>query len=229
MTPIPVTAGLVIVASDGLPAFRRGIEGLRQSKVQHFHHAIGSNLDVCGLQIAVDDAPLMRGLERFGDLASNRQCFIKWHGTSGDAICQSLSIDELEDQRLHAVALFRAVNCCDVRMIQGREHLCFPLEAGDAVSIEAKRFWEDLECDVTIQVRIASAIHLPHATFPNLGGDFVNAEARTGCERQVVADYTGGAMAQRRLPPSNLLVVCFVYLPKKLRDVTVRLKPDTTY
>ena len=46
--------------------------GLRQPEVQHLHRAIGFDLDVGGLQIAMDDALLVRGLERLGDLLRDR-------------------------------------------------------------------------------------------------------------------------------------------------------------
>ena len=44
-------------------------DGLRQAKIQHLHRAIGSDLDVRRLQIAVDDAVIVGGFERVGDLA----------------------------------------------------------------------------------------------------------------------------------------------------------------
>ena len=46
---------------------------LRQPEVEHLHHAVGPNLDVGGLQVAVDDALLVRRLEGLGDLSRNRQ------------------------------------------------------------------------------------------------------------------------------------------------------------
>ena len=48
---------------------------LRQSEVQHLHLAVGRDLDVGGLQVAVDDALLMRGFEGFGNLQGQLQGF----------------------------------------------------------------------------------------------------------------------------------------------------------
>ena len=41
---------------------------LRQSEIQHLHLAIGSDFDICGLEVPVDDAFFMRGFESFSNL-----------------------------------------------------------------------------------------------------------------------------------------------------------------
>ena len=48
---------------------------LRQSEVQHLHLAVRSDLDVGGLEVAVDDALLMGGFEGFGNLQGQFQGF----------------------------------------------------------------------------------------------------------------------------------------------------------
>ena len=51
----------------------RQLERLRQSKIQDLDDAARRDLDVGRLQIAMDDALLVRGFERFGDLPANFQ------------------------------------------------------------------------------------------------------------------------------------------------------------
>jgi len=46
-----------------------GFNRFRQTEVQHFHAAVGAHLDVCGLEVAMDDAELVRGFESVNDLA----------------------------------------------------------------------------------------------------------------------------------------------------------------
>ena len=46
---------------------------LGQAEVEHLHGAVGPHLDVCRLEIAMDDALLVRGFERLGDLPRDRQ------------------------------------------------------------------------------------------------------------------------------------------------------------
>ena len=54
---------------------RVGARRLREPEVEHLHHAVRRDLDVRGLQVAVDDPFFVRGLERLGDLARDRQRF----------------------------------------------------------------------------------------------------------------------------------------------------------
>ena len=79
--PACVIAGVVIVGdSERLDEERASrFDRLRQSEVQHLHRAIVADLDVGGLQIAMDDALLVRGLERLGDLLRDRQCLVDWN------------------------------------------------------------------------------------------------------------------------------------------------------
>ena len=53
--------------------------------------------------------------------------------------------------------------CGDVRMVQRRERLRFAREPGEPVGIAGERVRQDFQRDVAIELRIARAIHLPHA------------------------------------------------------------------
>ena len=64
----------------------------------------------------------------------------------------------------------------------------------------AKDVRQDFDRDIAIQLRIARPIHLAHAAFADLGGDFVGAEVRTGSECQV-ADYTDAAASREAVTP----------------------------
>ncbi len=46
---------------------------LGESEVEHFHHAVRSDLDIRRFQIPVDDASLMRGVERIRNLLGDLQ------------------------------------------------------------------------------------------------------------------------------------------------------------
>ena len=47
-------------------------------------------------------------------------------------------------------------------MIQRGENFRFALKAGQAVEVGCERRWQDLDRDVTLQLRIARAIDLAH-------------------------------------------------------------------
>src|SRR5450830_333158 len=78
-------------------------------------------------------------------------------------------------------------------MIQGREDVRLALKSGEAIRVAGKGVGEDLQRDVAAKLRIARAIHLPHAAAPKGREDLVRAEAGAGGEGQKVRPgYMGG-------------------------------------
>jgi hypothetical protein len=86
-------------------------------EIQHLHCAVWPYFDVRGFQIAVNDALLVRGFERVGNLMRDRQCLIERHCPASDPLRQILALDEFHRERAHALALVKAVNVRDVRMV----------------------------------------------------------------------------------------------------------------
>jgi hypothetical protein len=75
-TPAPVMpAGLVMVGECDTPTaeLRAVDQRLRQTEIEHFHGPVGAQLDVGRLQVAVDDARVVRGLEGLGNLPRQRR------------------------------------------------------------------------------------------------------------------------------------------------------------
>ena len=63
-------------------------------------------------------------------------------------------------------------------MIQRRERLRFPSEAGEALVIEREEFGQDLDRNMAIELGVACAINLAHSTFTELVKDAVWPESR---------------------------------------------------
>ena len=93
-------------------------------------------------------------------------------------------------------ACLEAVNGRDVRMVQRGEDFRFTLKAGDSLRVCGERLRQDLDGDIAIELRVARSVHLAHAAFADVRGDFVNAEACAGGEGHSLRDYTGGAAAR---------------------------------
>jgi hypothetical protein len=163
--------------------FRGLIDPLRQAEIEDLDGSVGADLDVRGLEIAMDDATLVRRIERVRDLRRDRQCFIDRNRTARQPLCEILAVDKFQDQSEHAVGVFEAMDLGDVRMIERREHFRLALKTRDTVAIAGKRRGKDLDGDIALQPRISGAIHLAHATSTNRGGDFVWAEASAEGER----------------------------------------------
>ena len=95
--------------------------------------------------------------------------------------------------------LFEAVDVRDVRVIEGRQRLRFACEPRQPVGVAGERVGQDLQRDVAIELGIARAEHLAHPAGADAGDDFVDAEARTGSERQPAGSIAvSGLRAGRR-------------------------------
>ncbi len=69
-----------------------------------------------------------------------------------------------------------AVDGGDVRMVETGENLGFSLEPRQPVRISGKRLGQDLQRDITVELRIRGTPHFPHPAFAEFGGDFVMPE-----------------------------------------------------
>ena len=85
-----------------------------QAEIEDLDRAVGADLDVRGFEIAMDDAPLVRGFERVGDLFRDRQRFGQRYRTLRDPILKRLALDELENERMGLWSILEGVNRRDV-------------------------------------------------------------------------------------------------------------------
>ena len=64
-------------------------------------------------------------------------------------------------------------------MIERRQDLRLAPETRQPIGVERKRFGQDLQRDVAIQLRITRAIDFAHSSRANGGVDYVRAESRS--------------------------------------------------
>ena len=108
---------------------RSGLRGPWPAEVQHLHGAVRAHLDVGRLQIAMDDALLVRRFERFGDLLS-RSAAPRRSG-SGPCAMRSASRRPSTSSITSAFTpgrVFEPVDGRDVRVIERGEDFGFALK-----------------------------------------------------------------------------------------------------
>jgi hypothetical protein len=76
-------------------------EHLGEAEVEHLRLPLGSDFDVPRFEIAVDDATLVRRLERCDHLPADAERFIDRQGTAGDLLRQRLPCHQLHRQEAH--------------------------------------------------------------------------------------------------------------------------------
>src|SRR5258706_4216149 len=97
-------------------------------------------------------------------------------------------------------AVLEPVDVADVGMVQRGEDLRFASKAGQPVWVVRDRPAQNLQRNVTIELRVARAIDLAHAAGAERAEDLVGAEVRTGGEGQAVGLYEAAAGRAGLLP-----------------------------
>ncbi len=73
--------------------------------------------DVRGLEIAMDDAALVRGLEPLGHLPHDVDRFVESDGSTRQPFVQTFAFDQFQPNRQAPLRFFQSVDRRDVRMI----------------------------------------------------------------------------------------------------------------
>ena len=97
----------------------------------------------------------------------------------------------IHHERRDTGALFEAVDRRDVRMVQRRERLGFPLKAREPLGVLGERIGQDLDRHLAAEAGVCGAIDRAHPALADLRGDVIDAEARAGSEGQTAVDYMG--------------------------------------
>ena len=137
-----VIAGDVIVGDwRARPATAgRRLQRLREAEVQHLHRAVRPHLDVRRLQIAMNDALLVRRFERLGDLLRDRQRLVERDRPARDALRQSPRPRRAPSRAHGRRRTPRGRrSCAMLRMIQRGEDLRFALKPREPFGVARER------------------------------------------------------------------------------------------
>ena len=122
------------------------------------------------------DSLLVRRIQRLGDLPGNLQRLAQGKRPLGNQVGERRAVDEFQHEPVRGAGILEAVDVTNVRVIQRREHLRFPLEAREPIRIARDRFGQDFDRDIAIQLRVSGSIHFAHAAGADGGQDLVRAE-----------------------------------------------------
>ena len=161
----------------GSSAPAAGRARLADAEVHDLRAAVLGQHDVARLQIAVDDARIVRDRQTVGDLAGDLDHARGLQPLPLDRAVERLPGDELHDDERPAVQVADVVDGDDVRVVeQGRQ----PRLARQALGRDAVRrqlVGDELDGDEPAQARIARLIDLSHAAGSEGADDLVHADA----------------------------------------------------
>ena len=185
----------------GDESFRAGIREYyrrfrdRNASTQDFRHVIGKSkiedldlalfgeLDVPGLEVAVDDFLFVCGFHRFRDLNRERESVLDGDRPTIDPLRERFPVDELHRQELDPIRRFQTIEGRDARVIQRSENLRFSHESLQPVSVLGESVRKDFDRHIPPELRILRPEHLTHAALANGFDDFVMRESLTTRER----------------------------------------------
>ena len=185
--------GIAICGWRGIAAhqqFRRGIGGRPEhharsgepglvtpgdAEVHELETPFQADQHVLGLDVPVDDARLFRGFEGRHALQEQPQRHI--HGEIFlDEMRQARALDVLHgEERAHLVVHAHVVDRDDVRVVQLRADLGFPLEAFHGVGNVFPVVPHGLHCHGTLQERVQGEVNHSHGAPAEDALDFVTA------------------------------------------------------
>jgi hypothetical protein len=145
---------------------RGRIGHLGQAEVEHLHRAVGLDLDVGWLQIAMGDAFLVGFTQRVTYLPCDTQGFFKGKGSF-----RRLALDILHDQKVGT----DVEETADVGVVERGDGPRLALETLSELLVRS------LDGDLATQARVLRQVDFAHAAGADLGNDLVGAEAFARC------------------------------------------------
>ena len=176
----------------------------RETEVEDLHLAVRRQLHVRGLEVAVDDALLVRLLERLGDLPRDWQRLVRCDRSPLQPLGEVLALDQLHGDQVNRRAIAKrgrleAIELCDVRVVERGEQLRLALEAREPVGVGGERGGQQLQSHLAAEPRVRRAVDLAHAAGADRPDDLVRPEALSRRDGHVCASVLAarGAAARR--------------------------------
>ena len=149
---------------------QRGLAGQGGDPEVHQARPVRAQDDVGGLQVTVEDALVVRVVQRGGQGPERAQRLGQGHGAVREALVQRLALGQLHHQAKEAArgVLAEAHHLHDGRMAQGGERFRFAYEEGPVVGLSGRLHDLERRLDAFAQGGV-DAIDGPHGALPQQG------------------------------------------------------------
>lgn len=165
------------VGGDGSGRGRGGNFG--ETEVEDFGAALAGNENVGGLDVAMDDALGVSGLQGVGDGGCDFEDGLKIHGARGDGVFEGKAIEEFHGDEGFAVFLADVIDGADVGVIESGGGLGFALEARKSLGIAGDVVGEEFKGDETMKAGVFGFVDNAHAATADFIDDAVVGDGLT--------------------------------------------------
>jgi len=152
---------------------RRSGRRFRQPEIQNLGVAALGNKNIRRLDVAVDDALRMCGVQSVGNLNGQVEQDIGLDRPARNAMLQRHAVEELHGDERVAVLVINLVDGADVGMIQRRGRLGLALKTGERLLVFGNLIGEELESHKPAELHILGLVHHAHAAAAELLDDAV--------------------------------------------------------
>ena len=157
----------------------RRIQKLGQAKVQNLCVAIGSDENVFGLQITVDNSFFVSGREPARDLGAILDGLARRNCTGHQSIAHGLAFQKFGDNVRRALKSADVKDSENVGMIQNARGARFLFESLQAVCVQRQFGREKLDRDVAAQRAVVGAINFAHSARADERANLIAAQPST--------------------------------------------------
>jgi hypothetical protein len=131
------------------------------------------NKDVRRLDVAVDDAFRVRGVERIRNLNRQPKQNVGLDGPAGNAMLQRQPVEKLHHKKGMAILLPDLMNGADIGMVERRSRLRLTLKPRQSLRVSNNVIGQKLQGDKTVQGNVLGLVDNAHAAAPKLLDDTV--------------------------------------------------------
>src|SRR6185369_13058582 len=146
---------------------------LRQTEIQNLGVAALGDENICRLDIPMNDAVRMGGIERVGDLYSQVKQQWQWQWVVGNALSQSRAIQILHRDKALVLRLADFVNHADVGMIEAGGGPRFPAEPFQHRGVFGDQLGQEFKSHHPAQLNVFGLVHNAHTPAAELLDDAV--------------------------------------------------------
>ena len=136
---------------------------LRQAEIEDLGLAACGQEDIGRLDVAMDDAGAVRGVEGVGQRCANVEQRRQLDRARTEPLAQRLSLEQLHREIVSIALLADVVDGADVRVIERRGGARLAQKALDSGGVSADGLRQQLESNPAPQPRVFGPVHDPHA------------------------------------------------------------------